>query len=203
MINYSYGTIELGPLRKGKLWEYQHWRNNSKVSDYCRQVGVLTEADQEDWWDMLHSAQGRQKIRMFEILNPYPKTVGVCGLTGIDSINRTAEFSLYIAPEFQGMKLGKPALQTLLHFGFESMNLNRIWGEVFDFNERALACFTSLGMAQEARLRQTYWKKGIYHDSIIVSLLRKEWYLRKEKQMTSKEPVVSGDKQVIAGWTIC
>jgi len=100
--------------------------------------------------------------------------VGVCGLTSIDKHNQSAEFSLYIRPDRHRMGYGADALRLLLRHAFFDLNLNRIWGETYEGNP-ALAMFEKVGMKQEGRLRQTYFREGRFIDSIIVSMLRTEW----------------------------
>ena len=115
-----------------------------------------------------------KSIKMFGIYKEGEQAVGVCGLTSINHINRTAEFSLYIAPEHQQQGYGKEALETLLAHGFWAFNLNRIWGETFDENPAA-EMFINLGMLPEGVLRESYYRDGKYIDSTIYSILAKEF----------------------------
>jgi RimJ/RimL family protein N-acetyltransferase len=111
------------------------------------------------------------------------KFCGVCGLTSINFINRRAEFSCYIAPEFQGHGLSVPTLKTLFRHGFEDLNLNLIWGEVFEGNH-ALAIFKhKLGMVWEGRRRQFYWKEGRFWDADIVSITADEFNIAHPVEM--------------------
>jgi RimJ/RimL family protein N-acetyltransferase len=100
--------------------------------------------------------------------------IGVAGLTSIDRHNRSAEFSLYIAPEHQKKAYGAKALELLLYHGFEDMGLNRIWGEVFAGNP-AMHMFQKLGFKAEGCLRDTYWKHGEFIDSHMISMLAREF----------------------------
>lgn len=61
--------------------------------------------------------------------------VGVGGLTNISWENRNAEISLIIDDKYQRMGLGKKAVQLLLDQGFNYMNLENIYGEVYYCNE--------------------------------------------------------------------
>jgi ribosomal-protein-alanine N-acetyltransferase len=95
--------------------------------------------------------------------------LGVCGLTSMDLINRRAEFSLYIGPEFQGQGFGKNALKTLLAHGFRNYGLNRIWGESFEGNP-AIAMFESLGFEPEGIRKEFYFKGGKFIDAYLFSI---------------------------------
>ncbi len=100
--------------------------------------------------------------------------IGVCGLTSIDPINRRAEFSLYIDPEFQGNDLGKMSLSVLLTHGFRNLGLHLIWGEVFDGNP-ALQMFESLGFKKEGVRRDFYFRDGKYINAYLISMRNDEW----------------------------
>ena len=146
------------------------WRNAPEIYRYCRQRTPISEAEHMDW---LHSLPTRKDVKMFGVRWD-GEPVGVCGLTSIDHINQTAEFSLYIAPDFQRNGYGKDALLALLGVGFHDLNLNRIWGETFEFN-MAANMFESIGMVKEGIHRQTYFKEGRFIDSFIYSMLRSEY----------------------------
>lgn len=165
-INYGYG-VGLSPDIPEKARE---WRNLEEVYKWCRQVEPLTKSAHEDW---LQRIKNDQSMKMYGIKKDY-REVGVCGLTSINHINQTAEFNLYIAPEYQGKGYGTLALKTLLMHGFGALNLNVIWGEVFVGN-KALDIDLKLGFQVEGTLRQRYFKDGRFIDTNIISILRSEW----------------------------
>jgi len=170
MIQYpEYEDIHLTP--NYNLATARRHRNDPLVYEYCRQHTLITMREQDDWDIRQHKDP---TIKMFGIFNKDKKQLGVCGFTSIDILNRSAEFSLYIGPEFQKCGYGEKALKTLLRHGFEDWNFHRIWGEVFVTNLRGLKLFKKIGFTSEGILRQTYWKRGKYINSHIISLLAGE-----------------------------
>ena len=149
------------------------WRNSTDIMRWCRENELITELDQRRW---LEHIDNNPTIRMFgiEANNGNHGLVGVSGLTSIDLIHRYAEFSLYIAPEYQSQGYGKPALIELLKYGFYNLGLNRIFGEVFVSNP-AMDMFLSVGFIKEGLCRQSYFKGGKFIDSEIISILRSEY----------------------------
>ena len=77
--------------------------------------------------------------------------------------------------ECWGRGYGTDALRTLVRFGFEEMNLNRIALDVYDFNERAIASYLKTGFAEEGRRRKDIYRDGRYVDVVMMSVLRAEW----------------------------
>jgi RimJ/RimL family protein N-acetyltransferase len=117
-------------------------------------------------------------IRMFTVVGGVKhEDVGVCGLTSIDHVNQSAEFSLYIGWEYQREGYGLDALETLVRHGFTALNLNRIWGEVFDENP-AMEMFKQVGFKLEGKLRESYFRDGRFIHSHMISLLRNDWCSR-------------------------
>lgn len=176
MINFGYG-VQLDTLDKAPM--ARDWRNQKAVYQNCRQVGLITEANQKKW------LEAGDVQHMFAILGSdiglktvADKYIGVAGLCSVHPVHRTAEISLYIAIEFQGtVALGtsKAIIKTLAAYAFEDLNLNRIFGETFATNTIELLNLNELGFITEGTLRQTYYKDGRYIDSVIQSLLRSDY----------------------------
>lgn len=151
--------------------QQEEWRNDPRIYRWTRQNGPLSVGASKEW---LERIQKDPCIKMFGILEPAGAFVGTCGLTSIDYVHRKAEFSCFIAPEHQSKGYGKAALIELFNYGFNHLNLNRIWGETLVGNP-ALKIFLSLGMKKEGRLHETYYKDGAYSDSIIIGILKEDW----------------------------
>ena len=162
------------------------WRNDPSIYRWCRQHTPITEMEHADWLKKIHvdptikmfsvywdtseiMTNAAHAINVFEV-----GYVGVCGLTSIDRHNRNAEFSLYIAPEEQGNGYATPALKALCKYGFNTLGLKRIWGEVFDGNP-AIEMFQKAGFRTEGTLRSSYWRDGKWIDSFRIGLLAEEF----------------------------
>jgi RimJ/RimL family protein N-acetyltransferase len=74
---------------------------------------------------------------------------------------------------------GSDAMQLLLKYGFNSLNLNRIYLHVFDTNPRAIRAYEKVGFVLEGRLRQDIFLNGSYVDVLMMSVLRSEWTTEK------------------------
>lgn len=162
--------------------DQREWRNHPETLNYTRGSELLSVEDQRQW---LEKIETDRSIQMFGLewtedskipgMKRKPQNIGTCGLTSISMVHRTAEWSLLIGPPFRGKKLAKPSLKLLLDYGFLSLGLNRIWGEIFESNPKSLKLALSLGFREEGKARQSYYKEGRFIDSIYVGLLREEW----------------------------
>ena len=66
-------------------------------------------------------------------------------------------------------------LRTIMKYGFNDLNLNRIWCEVYS-NNAAIDIYEKVGFVREGTLRQNVFKDGEYLDSTILSILKHEYY---------------------------
>ncbi|MEB3214480.1 MAG: GNAT family protein, partial [Leptolyngbyaceae bacterium] len=152
----------------------RNWRNTECIYKWCRQVGLIEPKSQERWFD---SIQGNNAIQMFSVVdnNCY---VGVCGLTSIHWIHRSAELSYYIAPEYMGTlpgRFGLKVFKTLIRYAFDGLGLNRVFGDSFEPNNVAIMNLCDLGLKQEGVLRESYYKDGKFINSVVQSMLRSEY----------------------------
>lgn len=170
MVDYGFGVC-LDIIYKSELEKMRGWRNNPLIHRWCRQNDLIYPENQEDWYEW---QKEDPKTKMYSVLDPDGTLVGICGLTDIDLINRRAEFSLYLGPEYQGKKLSKPALKTLFSYGFKELGLRSIWGETFEDN-KAQDVFRAIGMKEDGRRRQFYVKDGKFCDAILFSMLNTEF----------------------------
>jgi RimJ/RimL family protein N-acetyltransferase len=102
--------------------------------------------------------------------------IGNCGLHEVQPENRKASLGIMIGDkQYWSNGYGTDAVTTLLRFGFGEMNLNRVWLHVFEFNERAIACYKKCGFVEEGRLRENHYGEGRYWDTVTMGILRSEY----------------------------
>jgi RimJ/RimL family protein N-acetyltransferase len=102
--------------------------------------------------------------------------IGSCGLHDGSPENRAAILGIMVGEkEYWSKGYGTDAVATLVKFGFEEMNLNRIELHVFDFNVRAQASYRKCGFVEEGRMREAHYFEGVYCDIVVMGLLREDW----------------------------
>lgn len=88
--------------------------------------------------------------------------------------------------DFQGTGLNKNCKLLLLTFAFDTLGLDRVEFRADNNNKRSIAAMKSLGCVQEGILRSH--SKSVYgrRDSIILSILKDEWFDEGKDKLTSK-----------------
>ena len=157
---------------------FRDWRNIVEFRKNFREVRELSLTDQEKWFDSLQST--KHINFMFTVVRLKDmKPIGAGGLLYINWINRSADFSFYIGESnFYIDKQGfaEEAVKLLIDYGFDNLNLNKIWMELYEFDQRKLDFFIrKFYFKKDALLRQNCYEGGKYWDSFIISLLRQEY----------------------------
>ena len=150
------------------------WRNNPEIRQYFREHREITKSMQKDWYEKrVHNNPNQYDFEIHDIETK--KLIGHCGLYYVNWVSRMAEFSIYVGDmDYRGKGIGSDALRTLISYGFNQRNLNKIWCEVYS-NNAALEIYRKIGFVDEGVLRQNHFKDGKYVDSHVLSMLRDEW----------------------------
>lgn len=112
-----------------------------------------------------------------------PETIGVISLKKKDALvvhNRTYEFGITIARQYQDKGYGSEAISWMLDWAFLTAGLHRVELTVFEWNERAQRVYQKLGFVAEGRKRESLWKAGRWWDTIFMGILDHEWEARKK-----------------------
>ena len=134
----------------------------------------LRPEDEEKWYQSLDA--NSDKIYSFAIESKKDKSyLGGCGIQEIDAKNRTASLGIFLGKKHWGKGYGKDALNVLVSFCFNEVNLNKIRLSVFSFYKPAIHCYEKAGFKTEGVLRQEIYRQEKYHDTIIMGMLRCEW----------------------------
>ena len=103
--------------------------------------------------------------------------IGLTGLYDIHPTARKAELRIHIGDtKFWGKGLGIEGTELLTFYGFDRLNLNRIFLGVTDENDYAVRAYERVGYKIEGRLRQDIYRNSRFYDSIRMSIRREEYY---------------------------
>jgi RimJ/RimL family protein N-acetyltransferase len=177
---YEFNGRLFSPVEKPHLEKIKEWRNAQM--EILRQWKPLTDYNQEKWFQEI-SESNNQVIFSIMIFNKdnIKKFIGYCGLVNIDHINKKAELSFLVDPERTSKrKIYKEdfisALKAICIYGFNQLNLNKIFTETFCFRKYHIEILKEYGFKEEGVLRENQYIKGEYCDSIVHSILKSEFF---------------------------
>jgi RimJ/RimL family protein N-acetyltransferase len=106
--------------------------------------------------------------------------IGYCELFGYNLKSQSANLSrVIISPRHRNKGYAQIMIKSVLKFGFVELGLNRIGLGVFDFNKPAIKCYKNVGFKLEGTIRESAKVGDKYWNCHLMSILRKEWKLRK------------------------
>ncbi len=152
------------------------WINDREVTRFLMARYPMSHGDEERWLADSSGNNGFARDVRLAIETKDGTHIGNCGLHRVSTEDRHAELGIMIGDKAcWSNSYGTDTVRTLLRFAFDQMNLHRVALGVFDFNDRAIACYRKCGFVEEGRSRQTYFQDGRYHDIIRMSVLRPEY----------------------------
>lgn len=170
--------IMLREYQKEDFPQMRKWVNDPEVVQYLSDIFLFPHTENNTEAFLNSVLLGNEKDNAhFIIADKTTETyLGQVDLIYIDWKNRVAEIGIVIgSEENRGRGIGTEALKILQSFVFESLNLNRLEIKVRDFNARAIRCYLKSGFLEEGRLRQNFFVKGKYRDTICLAMLQSEY----------------------------
>lgn len=163
--------MQLRAVEEKDLEQMLAWRNSERISANMYTGHVITLAEHRAWFARL-TEEGRAFAFLFEVSG---RPLGVVNLTQMDRVNGTCHWGFYIgeagAPPGSGTRMAYLALTHI----FERLNLRKVIGEAFAFNQASIAYHKKLGFSQEAHFVKHVLKDGRYEDIISFALLKSDW----------------------------
>lgn len=107
--------------------------------------------------------------------------VGFIQLAMIDLHMRRAALGILIGEKhLRGQGIGRTALRLFLDYAFTVKGLERVYAEVFSFNQRSQRLMEHVGFQREGLLRQHDFHNGVRQDTSIFGILKSEFYQKYE-----------------------
>ena len=171
--------VYLSPMCTDDALKYAKWMNDFEVTDKINASTNLVTVESEREWLEKNSKVGNFQFAIVKQEND--ELIGNCSLHGLDFINQSATVGIFIGEkENRGMGYGSEALELLLSYGFNHLNLNNIMLAVYSFNTPAIACYKKVGFKEIGRRREAYFKNNERYDEIYMDIIRSEFYERRK-----------------------
>jgi RimJ/RimL family protein N-acetyltransferase len=106
------------------------------------------------------------------VLKDSDKLIGNVELHLINHIWRHADLGIMIGePEYRNNGYGAEAVNLLLKYAFETLNLHNVGLQVLSCNERAIACYKKCGFSEFGRRKEWAFINGEYVDRVYMQIL--------------------------------
>ena len=164
--------IYLSPRNVEDIEIFTQWMNDFYITDYTgRSHQVVSLQDEKEYLE-----SGGDKTTFAIIDEQKDEIIGTVGLHKIDNINRTATLGIFIGNrDYWSKGYGTEAIQLIIDFGFNYLNLKNIDLAVMEFNQRAVRCYQKCGFKEIGRRRKCKFINGKYYDSILMDILAEDF----------------------------
>ena len=166
--------ITLRAITRNDLPRYVTWLNDVEVIRHLTtNFAPFNLDDETDWYE---NQRKDQSTKNFTIDNEAGKHIGSISLMNIDHRHQQAELGIVIGEKNAWNKgYCTEAITLLLKYGFNTLNLNRIFLRVDEDSWGGLKCYERCGFVKEGELRQAVFREGAFISHYIMSVLRSEW----------------------------
>jgi diamine N-acetyltransferase len=90
--------------------------------------------------------------------------VGTVSLKNINSVDRNAEYAIIIRKKYWGTGIAKDATRQIINYGFNTLNLKKIYLNVFSSNIRANKFYKNMGFKFEGTFKEHIYVNERYED---------------------------------------
>ncbi|MBI3330316.1 MAG: GNAT family N-acetyltransferase [Nitrospinae bacterium] len=163
--------VYLRPLELADAEAVCEWMNDREVLRFLPMTVPINRFREEEFLKTLY--QDMVNLHLGIVRRGDSHLIGTVSLADLDVISRHARLSLIVGEKAAwGKGFGREADSLMVGYGFEFLNLHRIYAYVLAGHEASLKVLYELRFAQEGMLRQHIYRDGRYHDVVIMGLLR-------------------------------
>ncbi len=149
--------------------------NNEEIERMTVDDHLPISTFQEEQWYI--NNVGKLDFYKYIIEIPKDGAVGLICLEDIDWRNRSFQIPLKLMKDKNSMVgVGIDAHIAMLRYAFEELQMYRAWGATLEYNQASLNMQRLCGYTIEGHRRCAVYKNGKYHDLILTSLLKDEYY---------------------------
>jgi RimJ/RimL family protein N-acetyltransferase len=168
--------VRLRPIELTDLDRYCTWVVDREVTQWLTITYLISRQDEEKWLRERMTQTRPPRITLAIETLADERHIGSIDLDEHSREDRRADLGIMIGDKaYWSQGYGTDAIRTLLRFGFDEMNLNRVSLQVLAQNQRAIASYRKCGFVEEARLRDDWFSEGRFQDVLVMGVLASEF----------------------------
>ena len=181
-------VVQLRPLRKEDLEDLKHFALEQPEIWKYSQVPADSLEKMKTYIDVALEERNQQNSYPFIVFDKRKKQyAGSTRFYDFQKRNETVQLGYtWYAKEFQGTGINKNIKFLMLEFAFETLGLERVEFRADANNERSIAAMKSIGCTAEGILRSNCAAPNGRRDSIVLSILKDEWFEGIKEKLKTK-----------------
>lgn len=166
--------VYLSPVNADDAETYTKWMNDFEVTDYTGRSSALLTLPAEQAW--IKSAIEGKNYLFSIVKNEDDMLIGNIELQNVNHTDRSTTLGILIGEADERNKgYGTEAINLVLDFAFNYLNINSVNLTLLAVNERAKRCYEKVGFKEFGRQRKNKFVNGKYYDTIHMDILAEEF----------------------------
>jgi [ribosomal protein S5]-alanine N-acetyltransferase len=152
--------------------------NDGSISRHLRFGSISSESGTQEYVAKAMAARDaspRLSYKLAMSIKPLTKMAGSCWMDIEDPQSRNASIGYFVEQRHWNKGYATEMLRALVQFGFEELQLHRIYGNCDAENPATRRVLEKVGMRQEGLLRQHCLRSYGWADVCFYGILRSEW----------------------------
>ena len=151
-------------------------RSNKDIMSAIDKTPIESIAEIESFIQIIEDNLNNNKgIAWAVCLKEDNRMIGHFGFHRIDFENHRAEIGYALLPQFHGLGLANEGIKAILECGFMQLGFHSIEADVNPINNASMGLLLKNGFVKEAHFKENYFFNGVFLDSTIFSLLKKDY----------------------------
>ena len=151
-------------------------RSNPATMLYIPRPLVQSDAEALEHIAMINAKiENNEGINWAITIRGNPKLIGIIGHYRIQPQNYRAEIGYMILPEYNGQGIVAEAIKEVVRYGFEEMQLHSIEAVIDPGNFASERVLQKNGFVKEAHILENEFFDGKFIDTVIYSLLKRNF----------------------------
>lgn len=171
-------NVTLRSLNMSDIDKTIQWRNNLDFIRMTQGIRFPKSSELEkEWYQKVLTDVSNKNIYFGIEDNSNKSLIGLTQITDIDFISSNAKWGIILGEKTtHGTGSSHEAIKLLFNYGFNILNLQKLYCHVIRTNITCLRMLEKLGnIKEEGTLARHYFFDGVYQDIIILSLFKEDF----------------------------
>lgn len=158
---------------------YYDLRTNDRVMAFLdRDKCPSLDAAKEFLINLVQERKDNKNINWGLTLKPNDHVIGTICYWRMDKAHHRAEIGYNLMPDHHRKGIMNEAVQLVLAYGFDQMELHSVEAQVNPFNDASIALLLKNNFVKEGHFKENYFWKGKFSDTGVYSLLKSNFRIQ-------------------------
>ncbi len=170
--------VRLRPIELTDVDRYYTWINDPEVAQYLEARSLYSRTQEGDYVQTATLQTRPPEVKLAIETLADSRHIGSVNLHAFHTEDRRATLGIMIGEKDSWSRgFGTDTILTMMRYGFEELNLNRVDLTCDERNQRGIACYRKCGFVEEGRLRQHRFANGRYWDTLVMAVLAGDFFV--------------------------